>query len=522
MHEALSQKNGPSFWKSWKSRFEKTEKIVQVEGITNESDIAEKFAEFFKHCYSSNNVHRASELKNEYDVMRQGYSGFPLPVNSNFDVELISKVILDLEHGKARGLDDLSAEHLIYAHPSVVIILSKVFDLIVKHNVVPDGFRSNYVIPLPKLTGRSKSSKCNDFRGIAIAPVILKIFEHCFLKRFSNFLTSNDNQFGFKRRLGCNHAVYTTRKIVDNIVKCGGTASLCSIDLSKAFDKVNHHALYIKLMQRQLPVQLLDLIENLLVNCSSTVRWLSTYSSFFEVHYGVRQGSVLSPFLFAVYVDDIVSKRRIDYYSAIVLYADDILLIAQSVSELQKMLECCETELSWLDMSINTAKSCCIRIGKRHYIKCANIVTVSGYELRWVNEVRYLGNYIVSARYFKCSLSKCKRSFYSATNAIFGKIGRIASEEVFLHLMYSKCVPILMYGLECYDMTKTDLKSLDFTVTRVLMKLFRTTNMDIITDCMHFFVVKLPSEMWRDRVDRFAKNYTRNINRLCHLYADVM
>ena len=87
-------------------------------------------------------------------------------------------------------------------------------------------------------------------------------------------------------------------------------------------------------MQRQLPVQLLDLIENLLVNCSSTVRWLSTYSSFFEVHYGVRQGSVLSPFLFAVYVDDIVSKRRIDYYSAIVLYADDILLIAQSVSEL--------------------------------------------------------------------------------------------------------------------------------------------------------------------------------------------
>ena len=282
-------------------------------------------------------------MKNEYDVMRQGYSGFPLPVNSNFDVELISKVILDLEHGKARGLDDLSAEHLIYAHPSVVIILSKVFDLIVKHNVVPDGFRSNYVIPLPKLTGRSKSLKCNDFRGIAIAPVILKIFEHCFLKRFSNFLTSNDNQFGFKRRLGCNHAVYTTRKIVDNIVKCGGTASLCSIDLSKAFDKVNHHALYIKLMQRQLPVQLLDLIENLLVNCSSTVRWLSTYSSFFEVHYGVRQGSVLSPFLFAVYVDDIVSKRRIDYYSAIVLYADDILLIAQSVSELQKMLECCET-----------------------------------------------------------------------------------------------------------------------------------------------------------------------------------
>ena len=203
-----------------------------------------------------------------------------MPVNSHFDVDLISNVILDLEHGKAAELDDLSAEHLVYAHPSVVIILSKLFELVVKHNVVPDGFRCNYIIPLPKINVRSKRLTCNDFRGIAIAPVILKIFEHCFLKRFSNYLVSSDNQFGFKKHLGCNHAVYTTRKIVNNIVKCDGTASLYSIDLSKAFDKVNHHALFIKLMQRQLPVQLLDLIENLLSNCSSTVRWLSTYCAF--------------------------------------------------------------------------------------------------------------------------------------------------------------------------------------------------------------------------------------------------
>ena len=84
-------------------------------------------------------------------------------VNSSFDVELISKVIFDLECGKAPGLDELSVEHLLYAHPSVVIILSKLFELIVTHNVVPDRFRSNYIIPLPKITGRSKSLTCNDF-----------------------------------------------------------------------------------------------------------------------------------------------------------------------------------------------------------------------------------------------------------------------------------------------------------------------------------------------------------------------
>ena len=60
-------------------------------------------------------------------------------------------------------------------------------------------------------------------------------------KRFSKFLSSSDNQFGFKKSLSCSHAVYSTRLIVDSFVKAGKTANLCSIDLSKAFDKVNHY-----------------------------------------------------------------------------------------------------------------------------------------------------------------------------------------------------------------------------------------------------------------------------------------
>ena len=58
-------------------------------------------------------------------------------------------------------------------------------------------------------------------------------------------------------------------------------------------------------------------------------------------------------------------------------------------------------------------------------------------------------------------------------NAIFGKIGRNASEEVILELIRSKCIPILIYGLECFALTKSYLKSLDFAVNRFLMKLFR-------------------------------------------------
>jgi len=76
----------------------------------------------------------------------------------------------------------------------------------------------------------------------------------------------------------------------------------------------------------------------------------------------------------------------------------------------------------------------------------------------------------------------------------FGKIGRIASEEVTLQLINCKCMPILLYGLECFSVTKHDLSSLDFTVTRLLMKLFRSSNVNVIDECRMFCNFLLSSE----------------------------
>jgi len=103
---------------------------------------------------------------------------------------------------------------------------------------------------------------CEDFRGIAISPIISKLFEYCFIEKFGEFLSTDSKQFGFKKGMGCNHAIYTVRQVVDRFIKGGNTVNLCSIDLSKAFDKVNHQALLIKLIKRKLPVALLDLLEN--------------------------------------------------------------------------------------------------------------------------------------------------------------------------------------------------------------------------------------------------------------------
>ena len=81
---------------------------------------------------------------------------------------------------------------------------------------------------------------------------------------------------------------------------------------------------------------------------------------------GVRQGAVLSPILFTIYVDDIGKLCDPKYECFVLLYADDILLISALVKSLQNLLFACEKELNYLDMLINSKKSCYIRIGPRY------------------------------------------------------------------------------------------------------------------------------------------------------------
>jgi Reverse transcriptase (RNA-dependent DNA polymerase) len=160
----------------------------------------------------------------------------------------------------------------------------------------------------------------------------------------------------------------------------------------------------------------------------------------------VRQGFVLSPFLFAVYLDDLIDRRIDGRFCYIVRYADDILLISSSVEELQTLLHTCEHELKWLDMTINVNKSFCMRIGSRFDTRCCEISTMNGHSLPWVNEMRYLGIFMIGSRVFSSSFDHAKRAYYRSLNAVFGKLVRFASEEVFLQLVESKCLPIIMYG----------------------------------------------------------------------------
>jgi len=139
--------------------------------------------------------------------------------------------------------------------------------------------------------------------------------------------------------------------------------------------------------------------------------------------------------------------------TAIYLYADDIILLAPSVHVLQSLVNICESELKFLDMTINAQKSSCMRFGPKHKNVCANVVAL-GSTINWETLSRYLGVYLESSVKFKCSFSINKARFYKAFNNIFGKIERNASQEVLFALIKSKCLPILIICTQLFPLSE--------------------------------------------------------------------
>jgi len=167
------------------------------------------------------------------------------------------------------------------------------------------------------------------------------------------------------------------------------------------------------------------------------------------------------------------------------MYADDLVLLAPSLAELQAMIDICCNELKDIDLVLNEAKSCCIRIGKRWQITCASVRTSKG-TISWTESVTYLGVNILAAGKFSCNFDKPKSKFYSGFNGIYSKLGKINNEIVTLNLVSSVALPCLLYAVEALPLTKAFLKVIEHPWSRVFMKLFSTFDAEIVSQCQYF------------------------------------
>jgi len=144
-----------------------------------------------------------------------------------------------------------------------------------------------------------------------------KVLEHCILDRYSSIFVTSDNQFAFKKQPGCSHAIYMLRYVTDYYIFAGSTVKVCALDVRKAFDRMNHYGLFIKLMLRSIPVckNLLLLLERWFSICRTCVKWCNVWSSWYNLHCGIRQSGILSPYFFAIYIDSLVNKMQLCGFS---------------------------------------------------------------------------------------------------------------------------------------------------------------------------------------------------------------
>jgi hypothetical protein len=528
LHDALLKKNGQAFWQVWNSKFRnKAPAVIQVDGKSDNTVIANTFANYFaRNCSPlSNDLNHAFSLR--YEELREQYTGSPIARSQLFDVELISNLINKMDNGKAAGLDNLTSEHLKFSHPIVVCILTNLFNLFISNGHIPIGFGESYTVPIPKCEGRMHSLSHDDFRGISISCVISKLFEMSIIDRYSIYFETSDNQFGFKKNIGCRDAIYCVRNVIEHFVSNGSTVNVCALDLSKAFDRMNHYVLYIKLMDRKIPIQLLTIFESWFNSSTTCIRWNGHVSHCFSLAAGVRQGGVLSPLLFAIFIDTIVDRIKTvnagcyinTICCSIFLYADDMLLLAPTISGLQSLVRTCENYLIDVDMCVNVKKSICIRFGRRYNFPCTELTSVFGGVIQWVESCRYLGVFFKSGFTFKCNFENAKSSFFRAFNALYSKVGRLASEEVVLSLIRAKCLPILLYATEACPLLSRNRQSFEFTVTRLFMKLFHTASPVVVKCCQQAFNF-LPIQSQLDiRTAKFLQKFIVSKNSLCSIFS---
>ncbi len=239
----------------------------------------------------------------------------------------VYQAIIQLKELKTGGLDQITAEHLKFASFRLVVLFAICFTGFMIHGLLPESMLSVTLLPVIK-DKAGKVGSLDNYRPIALASVVSKVLERIILGVYL------DNQFGFKAHHSTDLCIYALKEVVDLYKRKNSTVIIGFIDASKAFDRVNHQKLFSKLRQRGIPNSILRILTYWYANQSMQIKWGNCVSDSFRVSNGVRQGSLLSPALFNVYMNELseelsdcrtgcmLGNTTVNHY----MYADDLVV----------------------------------------------------------------------------------------------------------------------------------------------------------------------------------------------------
>lgn len=399
------------------------------------------------------------------------------------ELETFQEIML-LNEKKAAGFENIPIKYLKISAEYVSFLLSNLFNKCILEGIFPSMLKIAKITPLYK---GGCTNKATNYRPISILSPFSKIFEKLIYRRlikyFETYNIITKFQFGFRAKHSTNHVIYDVINNLQTYRDNKQFACLILLDLSKAFDTVNHGILLNKLQKYGIRGKSLKLIESYLTNRQQVVYIPNTFSKSQKVLCGVPQGSVLGPLLFSVYINDLPNSSEFETR----LFADDTALFL-SDKDLKSLNKKVNTELikieQWLNsnkLSLNYSKTNYLLIRPKSRNPNYNFtINIKGIEIKQSHSAKYLGIIIDENLDWKPHIQYLHKKL-SHTVGIIAKMRYYLNNQNLIGLYYAFFYSHALYGILGWgSAAKTTLKPLQILQNKVLRIINNTSWKDYV------------------------------------------
>ena len=478
--ESLKKIHPQKFWQKLRSlKSSSNTRLFTISDKTTKETISTEFGKHFKHLL---NTPRIDAHTNDEKFVRS---------DSNVEVLITRDELLNalqlLNRGKSLDQFNISSEHFIHIKNDAFFkYLTELYNEIFRSGETPQQLSSSIIIPLVKSFKKSLSNP-NNYRGVSLIPIMTKILELIILQKCPILTDCHESQFGFKPNSSTIHAEFILKETIRHYNNRGSPLYICSLDAEKAFDSCNWDKLFNKLSHEKiLPTPITNVLHSLYTSGTANVLYRGMKSSSFTLTQGVRQGSILSPYLYNIYTEAMLEEIRkgivgtvcFEVFTGIIAYADDIILISATLTGLQKMINDCVKYGYKHKIKFNSNKTEFLHSGETYNNKNLYVDNV---QVSMKETFTHLGfnwkrsNTIKTIDIQKSHLQSRMNEFWAATNALISGGIRFLHPHTIITLFETMLIPKLLYGLELCELTKPLLTELDKNARIALKYIFNVS-----------------------------------------------
>lgn len=452
--------------------------IIDGKTVENHSIIADEFNKY----YSEIGPTLASKIHTTHNTSCMDY--MPHIGNLNFKFqpstpEDVINIINSLKPTNSRGWDQMSNQLLKHIKFELSIPISNLINQSVKTGIFPNRLKMAKIIPIYKKQDRQK---LENYRPISLLPSISKVFEKFIHLQLSHYFEYNNlfysSQYGFRKNHNTEHA---TIELIDNIIKVLQKNCVpinIYLDMSKAFDTIDHNILLMKLQHYGIKDMALELFRSYITNRTQYVALKDAMSTSLPIHAGVPQGSILGPLLFNIYINDLVHASHIFHP---VIFADDVTLQTSLGSlELNKVnkniLQTINSELSKVDiwlktnkLSLNYAKIKAMIFHMPQKKVDYPLLKIGDRAIEFVSNFNFLGFMLDCHLKWKYHASAVSKKL-SKTLGIMNRLKHDLPREALMHIYNSLFLSHINYGLFLWGWKTKPIEKLMKKAVRIISK----------------------------------------------------